>query len=80
MRNRILRTCWMSLAVALMLVSTAKAQTTCSVGYSITSTWSGGFNGGITIYNTGTTAISSWTASASPPALAPPTRHPHPTR
>ncbi len=43
-----------------MLVSTAKGQTSCSVGYSITSTWSGGFNGGITIYNTGTTAISSW--------------------
>lgn len=61
MRNRILRTCWLMLAVALMLVSTAKAQTSCSVGYSITSTWSGGFNGGITIYNTGTTAISSWT-------------------
>ncbi len=62
MHNRILRTCWMILAVALMLASTAKAQTTsCSVGYSVTATWSGGFNGGITIYNTGTTTIPTWT-------------------
>lgn len=61
MHNRILRTCWLMLAVALMLVSTAKAQTSCSVGYSVTATWSGGFNGGITIFNTGTTSVSSWT-------------------
>ena len=60
MHNRILRVCWAVLAVAFMLVSTAKAQTSCSIGYSISSSWSGGFNGGLTIYNTGTTAISSW--------------------
>ena len=60
MHIRILRRCWPIVAVALFLVSTARAQTSCSVGYSVTSTWSGGFNGGITIYNTGTTAITSW--------------------
>ena len=62
MHNRILRTCWAFLAVALIFVSTAKAQTTsCSIGYSVTATWGGGFNGGITIYNTGTTTIPTWT-------------------
>jgi len=36
MHNRILRTCWAFLAVALIFVSTAKAQTTsCSIGYSV---------------------------------------------
>jgi hypothetical protein len=32
----------------------------CHVGYSITNQWSGGFGAALTINNTGTTAISSW--------------------
>jgi len=60
MHTRILHTCWLVLAVAFMLVTTARAQTSCSIGYSVTATWSGGFNGGITIYNTGTTTIPTW--------------------
>ena len=60
MHTRILRTCWLVPAVALILAGTAKAQTSCSIGYSVTSTWTGGFNGGITIYNTGTTTMSTW--------------------
>ena len=60
MHTRLLRTCWLVLAAALMAAGTARAQTSCSVGYSVTATWSGGFNGGITIYNTGTTTISTW--------------------
>jgi hypothetical protein len=32
----------------------------CHVAYAVTSQWPLGFNAGITIYNTGTTAISSW--------------------
>jgi len=33
----------------------------CHVAYSVPSQWSGGFTGAVTIDNTGTTAISSWT-------------------
>ncbi|WP_406450514.1 cellulase family glycosylhydrolase [Streptomyces sp. NBC_00876] len=33
----------------------------CSVGYRVVSTWSGGFQGEITIRNTGTTVIDGWT-------------------
>ena len=33
----------------------------CHVGYTVSSEWPGGFGGAITINNTGTTAISSWT-------------------
>jgi hypothetical protein len=33
----------------------------CSVSYLITNSWSGGFQAGISITNTGTTALSSWT-------------------
>ena len=60
MNNRTLRACWMVMAAALIFVSSSRAQTSCSVGYSETSSWSGGFNGGITIYNTGTTTIPTW--------------------
>ena len=60
MQNRIFRTCWMILAVALVLVSSAKAQTACEVNYQITSQTSGSFTAGIAIYNIGTTAVSSW--------------------
>ena len=60
MNDRTLRACWMVMAAALIFVSSSRAQTSCSVGYSETSSWSGGFNGGITIYNTGTTTIPTW--------------------
>ena len=43
-----------------IVVPSAMAQS-CSAAYTITSTWPGNFSGGITINNTGTTAISSWT-------------------
>src|SRR5579872_5940235 len=33
----------------------------CSVSYSISNSWSGGFQAGISITNTGTTALNSWT-------------------
>jgi endo-1,4-beta-xylanase len=33
----------------------------CHIGYTISSQWGGGFGAAITINNTGTTAISSWT-------------------
>ncbi|WNI24578.1 cellulase family glycosylhydrolase [Streptomyces sp. ITFR-16] len=33
----------------------------CSVGYKVVGTWSGGFQGEITIRNTGTTALDGWT-------------------
>ncbi len=33
----------------------------CSAAYTIESSWPGNFSGGITITNTGTTALSSWT-------------------
>src|SRR5579863_5057513 len=33
----------------------------CSAAYTIASTWPGNFSGGLTITNTGTTALSSWT-------------------
>src|ERR1700680_291811 len=33
----------------------------CNVAYTITNSWSGGFQAGISITNTGTTAIASWT-------------------
>jgi hypothetical protein len=32
----------------------------CHIGYSITSQWTGGFEGALTINNTGATALSSW--------------------
>ena len=51
------------LAVLLLtlIVPLARAQTACSVVYTISSQWSGGFGAAITINNTGTTAISNWT-------------------
>jgi len=60
MKHRILRICGAVLA-AIVSVSAATAQTACSVGYTINSQWPGGFGAAITINNTGTTAVSSWT-------------------
>ncbi len=60
MMHRILRTWGVALAV-MFFISTAAAQTACSVGYAISSQWPGGFGAALTIKNTGTTAISNWT-------------------
>jgi hypothetical protein len=45
----------------------ARAATTCTVAYSVTSSWQGGFQGGITITNNGP-AITSWTLDFAFPA------------
>lgn len=60
MTHRILRTFSLLLA-AILSVSAGMAQTACSIGYTITNHWPGGFGAALTINNTGTTAISSWT-------------------
>ncbi len=60
MMHRILRTLGVVLA-GIIFIGTAAAQTACSVGYAITTQWPGGFGAALTINNTGTTAISSWT-------------------
>jgi uncharacterized membrane protein len=44
-----------------LTVSASTTGFTCHVGYTISSQWSGNFGAGITIQNTGTTAISNWT-------------------
>ncbi len=41
--------------------------TSCAIGYTVNSQWSGGFNAAIAIKNTGSTAISSWTLQFSFP-------------
>ncbi|MGD0548676.1 MAG: glycoside hydrolase family 48 protein, partial [Terracidiphilus sp.] len=49
-------------ALLLTLVSPgARAQAACNIGYTITSQWAGGFGAALTINNTGTTSLSSWT-------------------
>jgi hypothetical protein len=60
MHKHLWRQCWLSLAAALLLISTVKAQTACSVNYVVTSQTQHTFNAEITIYNTGTTPVSSW--------------------
>lgn len=60
MQLGILRTIGTALT-AIALVAAGHAQTSCSVGYTISSQWGGGFGAALTINNTGTTAISSWT-------------------
>jgi hypothetical protein len=44
-----------------LTVSAASSGFACHIGYSISSQWQGGFGAAITINNTGTKAISSWT-------------------
>jgi len=61
MKHRIFRACWTILVTLVVLASAAAAQTACNIGYAITSQWPGGFGAAITINNTGTTALSSWT-------------------
>ena len=61
MKHRILRACGIILAAAIVLASTAAAQTACKVIYTITPQNSTAFGAAITIDNTGTTAWTSWT-------------------
>jgi len=61
MMHRAMRICGAFLAVAILSIFTAEAQTACSVNYTITNQWPGGFGTSITINNTGTTAINAWT-------------------
>ena len=39
---------------------TSPAGAACSAGYSVTSSWPGGFQGQVVVKNTGTTALSGW--------------------
>jgi len=50
----------MLLTFCMFSFSSVMAQN-CSVNYSITNSWPGGFQAGISITNTGTTALNSWT-------------------
>lgn len=55
---------YLTVLAALLLTifaADARAQFACNVGYTITNQWQGGFGAALTINNTGTTAISSWT-------------------
>jgi hypothetical protein len=49
------------LPVILYAFSSFAAAQSCPVTFNIVNSWSGGFQGGITITNTGTTAINGWT-------------------
>jgi hypothetical protein len=48
-------------ALLLTMVTPSILAQSCSAGYTIASTWPGNFSGALTITNTGTTALSSWT-------------------
>ena len=61
MKYRVIRTFGIVLAAAIVLASTAIAQTACNVVYTISPQNSSAFGAAITIQNTGTTALSSWT-------------------
>ncbi|MFZ1084266.1 MAG: cellulose binding domain-containing protein [Terracidiphilus sp.] len=61
MKHNFLRACGTVLATAIVLASTAAAQTACKVVYTISPQNSSAFGAGITIDNTGTTAWTSWT-------------------
>jgi len=50
-----------SLSATATISLTIQSAFACHVGYSITDSWSGGFEVALSIGNTGTTAISSWT-------------------
>jgi hypothetical protein len=61
MKHGIRYACWTVLAAAIVLASTAAAQTACKVVYAISPQNSSAFGGAVTIYNTGTTAWTNWT-------------------
>ena len=64
-----MRYVWLALLCALGLVVVAgpapqaSAATGCSASYATASEWSGGFVGGVTVTNTGSTALSGWTVT-----------------
>ncbi len=60
MKHRTMHVIQLMLA-GIFCVSAASAQTACSVSYTITNQWPGGFGASLAIKNTGTTVISSWT-------------------
>jgi hypothetical protein len=59
MKHRIM----FAIGVALVgiLSMSAEAQSSCNISYTVTNQWPGGFGASLTIKNTGTTSISSWT-------------------
>jgi len=60
MKQTILRVCGIVLAAAIVLATTAAAQSACKVVYTISPQNNTAFGAAITIQNTGTTAWSSW--------------------
>ncbi len=64
-----MRYLWLGLLVTLGLAavavpsSQASAATGCSASYATASEWSGGFVGGVTVTNTGSTALTGWTVT-----------------
>jgi glucuronoarabinoxylan endo-1,4-beta-xylanase len=50
-----------SATVAVTTSASSGGTGTCGVAYQVTGSWSGGFQGGIDIHNTGTTALNGWT-------------------
>ncbi|MGD0832779.1 MAG: Ig-like domain repeat protein [Terracidiphilus sp.] len=61
MKHNFLRACWIILTAAIVLASTAAAQTACNVIYTISPQNTSAFGAALTIQNTGTTAWTSWT-------------------
>ena len=61
MKHRIIRMFGIILAAAIVLATTCTAQTACNVVYTISPQNSSAFGAAITIQNTGSTALSSWT-------------------
>jgi hypothetical protein len=61
MKHNTLRACGIILTTAIILASTAIAQTACKVAYTISPQNASAFGAAITIENTGTTAWTSWT-------------------
>ena len=61
MKHNTLRACGIILTAAIVLASTAIAQTACKVAYTISPQNASAFGAAITIENTGTTAWTSWT-------------------
>ena len=61
MKHRIIRMFGIILAAAIVLATTCTAQTACNVVYTISPQNSSAFGAAVTIQNTGTTAMTSWT-------------------
>jgi Glycoside hydrolase family 44/Cellulose binding domain len=57
------RLCLLLLPVILYAFSSLAAAQTCPVTYTVVNSWSGGFQAGFTIKNTGTTPINGWTVT-----------------